>query len=279
MWNRHFKMNLDAVLYSTRYVPLESAQSFILKILPQMGWGKSEGDDVILDVGCGPGGTTRHLILSLFSSSSKIFAVDSIPDMIALARKHNSCSQIEYRVANIEDWSVLERWKNQITKVVSILCFHWLKDQQKAFRNVYHLLRKEGEAAFFFALRSTFHASVLDMQNSSRWSHLFNGVENYVPESQFKGYADSYYKKMLEEMGFEVLYCQSVEKIDVFSSEKEYREFFCSICVLRKYVPTEQLEEFENDFIEAMLQKNGRDTNGNPTLKAIFMEIVGRKKD
>ncbi|GBN21992.1 hypothetical protein AVEN_161370-1 [Araneus ventricosus] len=167
-------MKLDADLYSPRSIPMESAQSFAQRLLPQLGWGKSDSDEVVLDVGCGPGGTTKNLILPLFSSSSRIFAVDAMPDMIALAKKHNSTPQIEYSVANFEDWSVLERWKNQITKLVSILCFHWLKDQQKAFHNVYPLLRKGGEAAFFFALRSTFHASVLEMQNSTRWSHLFN---------------------------------------------------------------------------------------------------------
>ncbi|GBN27687.1 hypothetical protein AVEN_36475-1 [Araneus ventricosus] len=79
-------------------------------------------------------------------------------------------------------------------------------------------------------------------------------------------------------MGFEVLYCKSVEISDVFTSEKEYREFFLSICVLRKYVPAEQLEEFQNDYIEAILQKNGRNSNGMPIHKGTFIEIVVRKK-
>ncbi|GBN21993.1 hypothetical protein AVEN_161371-1 [Araneus ventricosus] len=104
------------------------------------------------------------------------------------------------------------------------------------------------------------------------------GVENYVPESQYKGRDASYYTKMLEEMGFDVLYCKSVEISDVFTSEKEYREFILSICVLRKYAPAEQLEEFENDFIEAILQKNVRDSNGMPIHKGTFIEIVVRKK-
>ncbi|GBM10844.1 hypothetical protein AVEN_188433-1 [Araneus ventricosus] len=79
-------------------------------------------------------------------------------------------------------------------------------------------------------------------------------------------------------MGFEVLYCKSADISDVFTSEKEYRELFLSICVLRKYVPADQLEEFENDFIGAILQNNVRDSNGMPIHKGTFIEIVVRKK-
>ncbi|KAF8778434.1 Juvenile hormone acid O-methyltransferase like protein [Argiope bruennichi] len=183
-------MNLDAYLYSSRSIPLESARMFIVKTLRNLGWGKIADKEVVLDVGCGPGGTTRKLILPLFQNCPRIFAMDALPDMIKLAKKQNYSSQIEYSVANIEEWSSLERWENQITKLVSILCFHWLKDQRKAFQNVYKLLQKGGEAAFFFALQTTFHATILEMQMRSKWSHLFKEVENYVPESQYKGHDD-----------------------------------------------------------------------------------------
>ncbi|GFY61920.1 hypothetical protein TNIN_306331 [Trichonephila inaurata madagascariensis] len=45
--------------------------------------------------------------------------------MIAIAKKQNFHPKIEYSVASIEDWSTVKQWKEQMTKVISIHCFHW----------------------------------------------------------------------------------------------------------------------------------------------------------
>ncbi|GBN57682.1 hypothetical protein AVEN_216001-1 [Araneus ventricosus] len=251
-------MNLDPDLYIGRYVPLESARCFVVKVLPQMGWCRSIDEEVVLDVGCGPGGTTKNLVLPLFQNARKIFAIDAVPGMIALARKENFSPQIEYFIADIEEWSTVKHLENQITKLVSILCFNWLKDQRKAFYNTYRLLKQGGEAAIFFALQGGFFAATLDIQKNPKWSNFFKGVDTFVPESQHMGYGATYYKKMSEEVGFEVLYCKVEERIDVFTSEGEYRKFYTSICVLREYVPEDRSGVRERLHGRAH-RKNGRD--------------------
>ncbi|GIY33702.1 juvenile hormone acid O-methyltransferase [Caerostris darwini] len=96
-------MNLDPELYSIRAKPLDSIKAHFTKTLPQLGWGKS-GAEVVLDIGCGPGGITMQLVLPLFPHLKKIFAFDSLPNMIEFAKTNIFHPKIDYSVGDIEEW-------------------------------------------------------------------------------------------------------------------------------------------------------------------------------
>ncbi|PRD35479.1 UNVERIFIED_CONTAM: jhamt [Trichonephila clavipes] len=210
-------MKLDPESYSTRHKPLDSVRFFISKILPNLGWGRNDEKEIILDVGCGPGGNTVQLIIPLFPRLDKIFAVDILPEMIDFAKKHNSHTLIE---------SSLELWGNKITKLTAIHCFQWLKDQRKSFCNVFQLLKPGGEAAFCFVLQSSFYAAILEIKKNPKWSSLFERVDDYVPDSHHDNYHAAYYEEMLKQIGFDIIYCKEEVKTDVFTSDEEYRGKF-----------------------------------------------------
>ncbi|GFY61917.1 juvenile hormone acid O-methyltransferase [Trichonephila inaurata madagascariensis] len=249
-----------------------------MESVPRLGWGKGGENETVLDVGCGPGGTTIHLVLPLFPNLQKMIAVDVLPHVIESAERKNFHEKIEYRVANIEEWSTVAQWENQITKLVSIHCLHWLKDQRKGFQNIFKLLKRGGEAALCFSLATSYHAAILEVQKIPKWSSFFKVVENLVPESHHNKYNHSYYKEMLEEIGFEILYCKEEVKMDVISSDEKYRDFFSSVCAVIPHISVDQREEFKDCFIQELLRQNGRDSEGLPYLKANVIELVLRKK-
>ncbi|GFU52261.1 methyltransf_25 domain-containing protein [Trichonephila clavipes] len=94
-------MNLEPELLCSEHIPLESLKSFLSKKFPQLEWNQNSKEDVVLDAGCGPGGTTYQLALPLFPNVKKIWAIE-------FAKKHNSNPLIEYNVANLEDCH--EKW-------------------------------------------------------------------------------------------------------------------------------------------------------------------------
>ncbi|GIY53663.1 methyltransf_25 domain-containing protein [Caerostris darwini] len=166
-------LDLDSDLYIKSHVPSESVIRFLEKTLPQLGWIRSD-EDVVMDVGCGPGGVTTDLILPVFPRLKKLIAIDLLSSMINIARKHNPHPLVQYEVADIEDWTTMDHWEGQMTKVVSIHCFHWLRNQRNAFKNVFKLLKTGGEAAFIFFSEASFFSAVLKVQENSKWCHFFN---------------------------------------------------------------------------------------------------------
>ncbi|GIY45317.1 juvenile hormone acid O-methyltransferase [Caerostris extrusa] len=244
-------MNLDPENYSILTKPIDSVKAFLTETLPQLGWGKSGAEEVVLDIGCGPGGNTVKLVLPLFPHLKRIFAFDLLPNMIEFAKTNNSHSKVEYSVGNIERMVRLEKWKGQITKIVSVHCFQWLKDKKKGFYSVHQLLKTGGEAAICL------------------------GVDDYVSDGYLYKHDCLHYKKMLEEIGFHVRLCTEERKLDPFSSDDEYRNFFASICVFMSYVPDDLKEEFKDDLFEEMMKENGRNGDGLPLHWANTIELPG----
>ncbi|GFY18780.1 hypothetical protein TNCV_2399991 [Trichonephila clavipes] len=272
-------LDLSSELYYKKHNPFESVKRFFAEILVQLGWNENVENEVVMDVGCGPGRTTTEQILPLFLKLEKIYAIDILTDMIDIARKQNFHPKIEYCVANIEDWLTIKQWKEQMTKVISIHCFHWVKNKQLAFQNVFHLLKPGGEASFFFVLEAAFFTTVLKLKENPKWKSLFMGVDDCVPDSHHHKYDALHYKKMMESIGFEVLHCEKERKIDVFSSDEDIKNFFTSLCVLTPHVPMDRKEDFQNDLLEELLRHNGRDSNGLPYHDGKILELVVRKKN
>ncbi|CAL1293358.1 unnamed protein product [Larinioides sclopetarius] len=178
---------------------------------------------------------------------------------------------------NLYGWSSLQQWEEQITHLMSVHCFHWLRDQRKAFRNSYRLLKSSGEAAFIFFLEASFFTACLEIQRNPKWCHFFNEIESYIPDSHHQKHNLFFYKKMLKEVGFQIIYSKRRRIKDVLPSDEDYINFFTSVCALVAHVPADKKEEFRTDLFEEILKHNGRDINGLPFHRGTIIELVVKK--
>ncbi|GFY61919.1 juvenile hormone acid O-methyltransferase [Trichonephila inaurata madagascariensis] len=272
-------MNLDSKLYGVNPIPFPSVKKFFRETLPWLGAIKDGEDDVVLDIGCGPGGTTVQLILPLLPKLKILYAIDAVQNMIDLARKRNFHPKIQYSVANIEDWSTVKHWRGQISKLVSVYCFQWLKNQKKGFQNVYHLLKPGGQAVILIVSESPYASAVSEMQNNLKWKRFLKDIDTYTTSYNNSKFNTSYYNKILREIGFEILHCKREMKNDVFISEEQYRDFFTSINVSTSHIPVDRKEEFLNEFFETLDRHSGRNKNELPVHRGRIMELIIRKPD
>ncbi|GFR09680.1 juvenile hormone acid O-methyltransferase, partial [Trichonephila clavata] len=171
--------------------------------------------------------------------------------------------------------STLKQLEGQITKLVSIYCINWLKDQRNAFQNIFRLLKKGGGAAVCFPLQTSYNDVLLKVQNDPKWSDFLKNIDTMVSESHQKKWNCTPYKEMLEDIGFEIVYCKEEVVSDVISSEEKFRSFFSSVCVLKQHVPKDRREELKNDFIEELSRQNGRHSNGLPLFTSNVLECEG----
>ncbi|GFT40322.1 hypothetical protein NPIL_139021 [Nephila pilipes] len=270
-------MYFDAELYNTMDRPWETIIYFLNKTLPKLGWS-SDVPEVVMDVGSGPGYLSKNYILPGFPNLKKLIAMDVTPSMIDEAKIQHPHPKIEYVVANIEDRSTINQWMGQITKLISIHCFNWLKDQKSGFQASYDLLRPGGEAAFLFALQSPYYDGTIETGNHSKYNSYLKDADFCLPESYHDNYNSSYYKKMLEDIGFKVIHCMDEIKEDILPSDQEFKNIFYSVCPLVKHLPENLKEEFKNDLFQNILKHNGRSKDGLPIHKCRTVEIFVRKE-
>ncbi|GIY61604.1 methyltransf_25 domain-containing protein [Caerostris darwini] len=244
--------------YSKSQVHLQSVQDFLLDVADKANI-RTTAKQVVLDVGCGPGMGTKELMLPLVQEHlEKFYAFDVSPVMIEIAKQKNSDKNIEYFVADMEDWKQLERWEGRITTLMSIHCFNWVRDQRKAFEDVKKLLKPNGVACLLFPLQATFYDAVEDIKVHPKWKDSLMGVDDRIPESHKKKWDSKHYLDIVQELGFEIIRCESRSIRDVAVSDDHYKLFFSSLCVFLESIPESKREEFKQDFFEELLKKNGR---------------------
>ncbi|GFT36667.1 methyltransf_25 domain-containing protein [Nephila pilipes] len=270
-------MYLEVDLYE-KAQPLDSVIHFLTVTLKELGWNNGK-DDLVMDVGCGPGNVTVKWILPIFPNLKKMIAMDYLPSMIKAATTRNYHPKIEYHTANFEDESTVERWKGQISKLTSILSFHWFKDQAKSFQIIYDLLQPGGEAACYFILGSDYYDAVLEIANDQKWKSFFEKSDICTPESYYKKYDSSHYRKLAEGIGFKVVLCRCEFKINKLPSHKEAKDLFYSICPLVPHVPENERNIFKDELYQSVLKNGGRSEDGTPLHRASTIEIVIKKPD
>ncbi|GBN24988.1 hypothetical protein AVEN_201810-1 [Araneus ventricosus] len=108
-------------------------------------------------------------------------------------------------------------------------------------------------------------------------SHMRSELDSYIPDSHHKKHNVFFYKNMLEDVGFEIIYCKERRIKDILPSDEVYINFFTSVCVLMAHVPAVKKEEFREDLFQEILKQNGRDSNGLPFHRGTIIELVVKK--
>ncbi|KAH7943135.1 hypothetical protein HPB52_005692 [Rhipicephalus sanguineus] len=161
--------SLDCVSYSKieAYPTRESIQAlgkitFLEPALEQ---------DQCLDVGCGPGGFTRNYLLDYCRPCRKIVAVDKDVSMIERAREVSAHPNITYDILDIEspDITAFRDKHGKFRRVLSFFCFHIVKDNLAAYRNVAQLLEPGGECAVVSCVNLVIADIWLQVYNMDQW--------------------------------------------------------------------------------------------------------------
>jgi trans-aconitate 2-methyltransferase len=111
---------------------------------PQEKWARDvldrlelEGDETVLDAGCGSGRATRLLLERL--PNGRVIGVDASPSMIAKARE-SLPDDVQLIVSDLLDLELPE----PVDAIFSNATFHWILDHRRLFRRLHEALRPGG---------------------------------------------------------------------------------------------------------------------------------------
>ncbi|MCB0876432.1 MAG: methyltransferase domain-containing protein, partial [Solirubrobacterales bacterium] len=112
---------------------------------PQQAWAAAvidrlglQGDETVLDAGCGTGRVTALLLARL--PRGRVIAVDGSAAMVAEARALLDSERVEVRLADLTELELSE----PVDAVFSNAVFHWIRDHGRLFRVLAAALRPGG---------------------------------------------------------------------------------------------------------------------------------------
>jgi trans-aconitate 2-methyltransferase len=128
----------DGGVYDRISAPMEALGRAVLDRL------ELEGDETVLDAGCGSGRVTEALLARL--PRGRVLAVDASPSMVAAARARLGAleSEVQERV-EVRECDLLELEVAQpVDAVLSTATFHWIADHERLFARLHAALRPGG---------------------------------------------------------------------------------------------------------------------------------------
>ena len=233
---------------------------------PQVEWAgpvldrlELQGDETVLDAGCGSGRVTKLLIERL--PNGRVIAVDSAPAMVAKARE-----QIGDRAeVLLQDLAEL-RLREQVDAVFSNAVFHWVLDHDRLFHRLFDALKPGGriEAQCGGAGNvKTFHDAVSRLADHPPFSDYF---ENWTGPWHFADDRETTVR--LERIGFTDVNCWLEDRPMV---PQEPHDYLRTVCL------GHHLEQLPDELRDTLV---GRvvDTLGDPlTLEYVRLNISARR--
>jgi len=221
----------------------------------QKEWGNSliselelNGNEIILDLGCGDGVLTEQL--SLLVPEGKVIGIDASRGMIQTAKKCEK-DNLSFICMDINDMD----FKNDFDIIFSNATLHWVKNHEKLLKNSRTALKPNGFIRWNFAGDgncSNFFDIVTSVINEEDYNEYFINFEWpwYMPSIEE-------YEKLIAKSGFSSVYINQENKDRYFSNVDEMIKWIDqpSIVPFIPCLPNNKKENFRDTVIRGMIEK------------------------
>jgi trans-aconitate 2-methyltransferase len=218
-----------------------------------------EGDETVLDAGCGSGRVTEQLVGRL--PGGRVIAVDASEAMLEKARERLG-SRADVREADLAELELDE----QVDAVFSNAVFHWILDHDRLFARLHAALRPAGRLVAQCGGRGNVASLVrvlIEVVAQERFVHHFHDFEaewNFAAPEETEGH--------LRAAGFEEVHCWLEDKI---VRPREPLAFLHTVALGQHLAALP--EELRQPFAEAVAERMGEPL----TLDYVRLNIDARR--
>ncbi|XP_067133206.1 juvenile hormone acid O-methyltransferase-like [Centruroides vittatus] len=213
--------DFDRVPRNTAHLYLRSCLDFHFSTIE---WSD---DDIILDIGCGPGRITKEILLPKCPKLKKLVAIDVDPSSIEYARKTYFAEKIEYKTQDILKGMDLEE-NRKYDKIVSFFTFQLIPDFEKLFSVISSILKPGGFFFFTIVTKAHMFTFMRELTAIKEWSKYIKTEEvlSLIPPTSNWEDVETEFKKFLTKFELRV----KSSKCDVitlsFVDKKQFLDFF-----------------------------------------------------
>lgn len=214
-----------------------------------------QGNERILDLGCGDGVLTRRL--ADLVPRGVVVGIDASRGMIETARKHEQ-KNLRFEIMDINQM----RFKTQFDLIFSNAALHWVKNHRHLLTNVLDCLRENGMLRFNFA-------------GDGNCAHLYKVVKEAICRQEYAPYFEEFewpwymppvdeYRTILEQFPFKEIKVWSENADRYFQNADELTRWIeqpSIVPFLNRIESVADQQRFRHTvitrMIQATLQKNG----------------------
>ncbi|CAH0406894.1 unnamed protein product [Chilo suppressalis] len=239
----------------------------------KMMWKRS--GDRIIDIGCGDGSVTVDLLKEFIPENFELLlGCDVSEKMVTFANVHHKNERTSFTVLDIAG-RLPEELRSNFNHAFSFYTFHWIKDQEAAFNNMFDLLVEGGQCL----LTLLGHNPVFDvyriLAESNKWGCWLHGVERFISPYHDSQYPEQEIRKLMKKIGFTDIVVTCQEKSFIYDSPEAVKKAVQAVNPFS--MPKEVFDDFMIDYLNVVRDMNLIDevNNNKPaSVRSIYKLIV-----
>lgn len=259
-----------------------NAEGYANHSLPQQKWGLDlfaklslQGDERLLDIGCGDGKVTAEMARSLPKGS--VVGIDSSKEMIKLARSKYSqpdFQNIQFRYFDALDLPL----DNKFDIIISNATLHWIQDHYSVLLGIRLSLKPGGKVLLQMGGKGNaagLFQAVDRAINSRKWQEFF--VDFSHP---YAFYSPEQYQEWLEKVGLQPIRTDLIPKTMIHKSPAALMSWLEKVFIpyLEK-VPKPKQQDFIKEIVEKYLENHPFDEKGRTKVQMIRLEVEADKEN
>ncbi len=235
---------------------------------------KFNGDESILDVGCGDGRNTAWM--AYLVRKGNVIGIDPSDAMLNWAKK-------QYHVFEFPNLTFVEGDANRLPKqtfdvITSFFSLHVVQEKQSAIQGFYDQLKDDG---FVIAVippppkNVEYTDALLETMQDVRWKPYFKNFHSTFLREDLESYI-----RYFENAGFHILHAKEVPSVDPFVNREEAVNWFMGTFPHVHYLPKQLGKVFFDDAIDRYIQKRPSAYSQDGVLYFYWghYEIIAQKK-
>jgi len=244
----------------------------------QYAWAQSlierlalNGDEAILDVGCGDGRITAEIAAQ---HAGRVVGIDSSAEMVRLASDSYAAQPgLTFQVTDATEL----QFEAEFGLIFSNAALHWVKDHRAVLAGMNRALHTDGRIVLSMGGKGNAAAPLAAMDSliaSDKWRPWFEG---FVFPYAFYGIEE--YATWLAEAGFKPTRIELVPKDMVHESVDGLKGWFRTTWFpyIRR-VPQAMQDAFINELVESYLENHPVDDFGRTHVKMVRLEVEAGKE-
>ena len=222
---------------------------------PQKEWGESliskislQGNERILDLGCGDGYLTEQL--SLLVPNGKVLGIDASVGMIKTAKKicRDNLKFVHMDINNLH-------FSNEFDIIFSNAALHWVKDHKQLLQNSHTALKAGGKLFWSFGSDgncANFLTVIQEKITEDKYIDFFKDFEMpwFMPSK-------SHYTELITDIGYSHFTITEVNRDRFFPSFAEIIKWIDQPCLVpfMECIPDTHKSTFRKEVIDEMLER------------------------
>lgn len=230
---------------------------------------KLQGDERILDVGCGDGKITAEIARAV--PKGEAAGVDASPQMIEFANKafpSSKNSNLEFHIMDARKIQFVRKFDLTFSNAA----LHWVDDHQAFLRGAASVLRPGGRLVVSCGGKGNAHDVFLALRPQmrlARWREFFRKME-----APYFFHSPEEYKKWLPRFGFKTRSIKLAPKNATYEGREGFATWLRTTWLpYTQRVPEHLREEFISATVERYVAKHPIDAKGLIRVRMVRLEI------